>query len=73
MRFRARTLPGWVTELGGDRPVRTVGLAVPAAARRTAIRDALFGMPDGGVVVPDLSRMLDYFQVPEVRTSTVDH
>jgi uncharacterized protein YgbK (DUF1537 family) len=52
--FTARTLPEWVREVGGERPVRTIGLERPAAERAAEIRDALLALPDGGVLLPDV-------------------
>lgn len=45
--FTARTMAGWVAEIGGDRPVVTV-------ARGGSIVDALLRVPAGGVVIPDV-------------------
>lgn len=47
--FTARTMRDWVAEVGGDRPV-----ALTPRGDRGATTDALLGVPDGGVVIPDV-------------------
>ncbi|GAA5187454.1 four-carbon acid sugar kinase family protein [Rugosimonospora acidiphila] len=58
--FSARTMREWVAELGGERPVELVGPAAPGDERADAIRDALLGTPDGGIVVPDVCEDTDF-------------
>jgi uncharacterized protein YgbK (DUF1537 family) len=56
--FTARTMRDWVAEVGGPRPVALVG-------RGRSVVDALRRLPDGGVVVPDVT--VDADLVPIVR------
>jgi uncharacterized protein YgbK (DUF1537 family) len=52
--FRARTMPDWVRERCGDRPVTTIGLDRLRAGGPGTVRLALDHAADGGVVVPDV-------------------
>lgn len=56
--FTARTMTGWVHELGGPRPVTLVG-------RGGSTRDALLSTPDGGVVIPDVAENADLTPIVE--------
>ncbi|MBL7253245.1 four-carbon acid sugar kinase family protein [Paractinoplanes lichenicola] len=53
--FTARTMRDWVTELGGPRPYASVG--------PSGVREALLRLPNGGVVVPDVTDDADLIPI----------